>query len=220
MKNEALLPFIDRKDAGLKLAKALTKFSQSPNTTIIALPRGGVVIGYYIAKELQLPLDITCPRKIGAPFNPEFAIGAVTEMGHMIISSTVMQDLGLSNQEVAHLAEKEKKIALQRLQQYRGNRPSRQIEGKTVILVDDGLATGSTMRAAIETMRKEKVAKLILAVPVAPVDTLRNLSTVVDEVVCLATPATFHAVGQFYIHFDQTTDEEVMDLLNQVSKVI
>ena len=205
--------FKERKDAGHRLAKALIEHEAKPQTLILALPRGGVVVGYEVAATLALPLDIICPRKIGAPFNPELAIGAVTETGESILSDDLIRTLGVSETYIQDAMRQEKKEALRRLTFYRQKRPPRQLKGQTVILVDDGLATGSTMRAAIKTCRAEGVHRLILAVPVAPPDTLNRIKQEVDQVICLSTPSSFQAVGQFYSHFDQTSDDEVIALL-------
>lgn len=206
-------PFKDRQDAGIKLAKALSAYEKVDNTLVIALPRGGVVVGAEIAKKLHLPLDICCPRKIGAPFNPEYAIGAVTETGEKILSESAIKQLGISESYVREAVEKERQEAQHRLSRYRKNRPPRQLAGKRVILVDDGLATGSTMSAALKTAKAEKAAELIIAIPVAPQDTLQRLEKEEAHIVCLLVPSHFFAVGQFYERFDQTTDEEVIRLL-------
>lgn len=209
--------FKDRTDAGRRLAKALQIYSNQPDTIVIALPRGGVVIGYEVATALNLPLDIVCPRKIGAPFNPELAIGAITETGEGILSEELVLELGVSQGFIRETMEKEKQKAKWRLDHYRQGRAPRLLKDKRVILVDDGLATGSTMRAAIKTVRAEGAKELILAVPVSPIDTLAKLEKEVDKAVCLATPSTFYAVGQFYDFFDQTTDQEVIELLKKAA---
>lgn len=205
--------FKDREDAGRRLGIELKEYENDPDTIIIALPRGGVVIGYEIAKKLNLPLDIVCPRKIGAPFNEEFAIGAITETGEGIFSEDLVKELGISKDYLEKMMDEEKKKAKWRLDHYRKNRPPRNLKNKRVIIVDDGLATGSTMKAAIKTVRAEKAKEIIMAVPVSPPDTLKALKREVDTAVCLAAPPSFFAVGQFYDFFDQTTDEEVISLL-------
>lgn len=208
--------FRDRQEAGQRLAKALKEYKEDSEVIIIALPRGGVVVGYEVALALHLPLDIVCPRKIGAPFNPEFAIGAITETGEGIFSEKLIDELAVSKQYLAEATEKEKKEALWRLNHYRKERPPRSLKGKKVIIVDDGLATGSTMRAAIKTVRAEEAQEIIMAIPVAPPDTLRRLEKEVEHTVCLAAPPSFFAVGQFYDQFGQTSDEEVIALLAKV----
>ncbi len=206
--------FKNRKDAGVKLASALKEFENDPNAIVIALPRGGVVVGKEVAEALHLPLDIITPRKIGAPFNPELAIGAITESGEGIFQEDLIEQLGVTHEYIKQAVEKEKIIAATRLSKYRKNKPPRQLKGKTVIIVDDGIATGSTMFAAIKTIKAEKAQKIIVAVPVSPPDTFRRLQKEVTHAIALATPSAFFAVGQFYDHFDQTTDEEVIALLN------
>ncbi len=207
--------FKDRSDAGRQLAKKLEKYREAPATLLLALPRGGVVVAYEVATELHLPLDIICPRKIGAPFSPELAIGAITETGEGIFSKELVAETGASQEYIQGEIEREKMIAAERLRVYRKNRPKRVLAGKQVILIDDGIATGATLRAAIKTASVEKAKKIIVAVPVAPPDTLRKIAKEVDEVQCLFTPAAFFAVGQFYENFDQTSDDEVISLLDR-----
>lgn len=205
----------DRIDAGKQLARALQEYANDPDTIIIALPRGGVVVGYEVAEALNLPLDIVCPRKIGAPFNEEFAIGAITETGEGIISKELIQELQVSDEYLKKTMEEESQKARWRMQHYRKNRPPRILKNKRVILVDDGLATGSTMRAAIKTVRAEDAKELVMAVPVAPPETIAKLEKEVDKTICLSAPPSFYAVGQFYDFFEQTTDEEVIELLEK-----
>ncbi len=211
-----MMIFRDRSDAGKKLAAALNSYSNDPEAVIISLPRGGVVVGYEVALILNLPMDIVCPRKIGAPFNPELAIGAITETGEGVLSDDLVASLGVSEEYILEIIEKESKEALWRLNHYRKDKSPRKLKGKKVIIVDDGLATGSTMRAAIKTVKAEHPQEIIMAVPVAPPDTLLKIENEVDHVVCLSAPVDFYAVGQFYEHFDQTTDEEVISLLSKV----
>jgi putative phosphoribosyl transferase len=206
--------FLDRQDAGRQLAKALKEYADAKETLVIALPRGGVVVGYEVAQALHLPLDIVCPRKIGAPFNPELAIGAITETGEAILSQDLVQSFRIPESYLKEAMEREKKEAALRLKNYRKKRSSRQLKGKRIILVDDGLATGSTMRAAIKTIRAEEAKELIMAIPVSPPDTLQRLKSEVDRTICLHAPSAFYAVGQFYESFGQTSDEEVISLLN------
>lgn len=206
--------FKDRIDAGKQLAAALKQYANDDGTIVIALPRGGVVIGFEVAKALNLTLDIVCPRKIGAPSNPELAIGAITETGDGILSDMLIEQLGVSEEYIKNSIKKEKKEALWRLNHYRKNRPPRNLKDKKVLIVDDGIATGSTMRAAIKTVRAESAKEIILAVPVAPPDTIEKLKKDVDKTICLASPSSFFAVGQFYDFFEQTTDEEVITLLS------
>lgn len=209
--------FEDRADAGKKLAAALKAYENKPNTLVIALPRGGVVVGYEVAHQLHLPLDIVVPRKIGAPLNPEFAIGAITETGEVILSQALIKELGVTESFLKSAMEKEREIAQQRLNSYRKGRPPRILKDRHVILVDDGLATGSTMRAAIKTVRAQQAKEIVLAVPVAPPDTLQKIEKEVDKTICLEAPYVFYAVGQFYRSFEQTSDDEVMELMQVTS---
>lgn len=206
----------DRHDAGRKLASALGEFASAPETLVLALPRGGVVIGFEIASALELPLDIVCPRKLGAPGNPELAIGAVTETGEGIYQEALIRDLGVSETFLREAIENAAQEARRRLEYYRGDNTPRDLHGMRVIIVDDGIATGSTMRAAIATVKAEGAREIIVAVPVAPQDRAQALRHEVDQLICLQTPATFYAVGQFYDSFEQIDDEEVSHLLSQV----
>lgn len=207
--------FADRIEAGQFLAEKLEDYKDDPSVILIALPRGGVVLGYEVARLLNLPLDIVSPRKVGAPFNPELAIGAITETGEGIFSETLISELGITKEYLDKEIEKERKIALKRLELYRKNFPPRKLEGKRVILIDDGLATGSTMLAAIRTAKKEKAKEIIVAVAVAAQDSLKKITKEVDKVVCLSAPSLFYAVSQFYGNFDEVTDDKVIWILQK-----
>lgn len=204
--------FADRQDAGKRLASALAAH-KGGDLLVLAVPRGGVVVGYQVARELGAELDVVIPRKLGAPHNPELAIGAVADDGSVCLDEQLVLYLGVTG---AYL---EKEVARQleeinrRREQYRGNRPAPQVRGRTVIVVDDGVATGSTIAAAIRAVRSGGPARLVLAVPVGPPETLEKLGKEVDELVYLAAPEPFYAVGQFYRKFGQTTDAEVIALL-------
>ncbi|MBI4434816.1 phosphoribosyltransferase [Candidatus Uhrbacteria bacterium] len=207
------MTFRDRVDAGRKLAAALEQYRDQNNTIVIALPRGGVVVGAEVARALALPLDIVVPRKIGAPGNEEFAIGAITESGEPVWDRQSVSLTDASEEYLARTVAREQQEAKRRLTTYRGDRPPRNLKDKTIILVDDGIATGLTMAAAIQTIRAEGAARTILAVPVAATDSIAKLHREVDEVVCLSAPQWFGAVGAFYDAFEQTSDEEVVALL-------
>jgi putative phosphoribosyl transferase len=207
--------FLNRQDAGQKLAQVLKRYKNATNTIILALPRGGVVTGFEVAKTLNLPLDIVVPRKIGAPENPEFAIGAITETGEGIFDETTIATYGITRSYLDNEIAKEKIEAERRLKLYRGFRPPLNLTNKTVIIVDDGLATGLTMRAAITTVKKMGAAKIIVAIPVTPPDTAELIKKEADEIFYLDAPPLFGAVGAFYEEFAQTTDEEVIDLLKK-----
>jgi predicted phosphoribosyltransferase len=207
--------FHDRADAGQKLALALQKFKNAKNTIILALPRGGVVVGFETAEELNLPLDIIVPRKIGAPDNEEFAIGAITESGEGIFDQEIISTYDISQDYIDKTVAKEKKEAERRLKTYRGDRPSLELKDKTVIIVDDGIATGSTMRAAIKSVKTKQAKKVIVAVPTSAADSAAEIKKEVDEFICLDIPEYFGAVGAFYEVFIQTEDNEVIELLQK-----
>jgi predicted phosphoribosyltransferase len=205
--------FRDRVDAGQKLTAVLGRYRGVKGTIVIALPRGGVVVGAEVAKALDLPLDIVVPRKIGAPGNEEFAIGALTEAGEVVWNEEALALTHPTEEYKRETIAAEQQEAQRRLATYRGNRPPRNVKGKTVLLVDDGIATGATTRAAIRTLRAEGAQRIVLAVPVAAADSIAALRSEADEIVCLHAPQWFGAVGAFYDVFDQTTDEEVIALL-------
>lgn len=204
--------FVDRQQAGEELGRSLVKYKDS-NTVIIGVPRGGVVVAAQVAKALAAPLDVIIPRKIGAPHNPEVAIGAVTQDGTVLKDEAVVQILGISDKVINDLADQVAREISRRVKIYRGGRPGLKTAGKNAILVDDGIATGYTIKAALQSLRKTGARWLVLAVPVAPADTIEELAGLVDELICLQSPDPFYAVGQCYRDFDQTTDEEVMELM-------
>lgn len=206
--------FQDRKDAGRQLAKKLVSYKGQSDTLILGLPRGGVVTAAEVAKELQLPLDIVCARKVGAPHNPELAVGAVTETGEGFFNQDVMDYLGVSLLYLQKTIEQEKKEAQRRLNLYRQNRPPLNLGGKTVILIDDGMATGATMKAAIKSVKASGAEKIVVAVPVSATETFEEVKEQVDEAIAMDTPMPFYAVGEFYRDFSQTTDQEVIELLS------
>lgn len=210
--------FKDRREGGQKLAAKLKKYAGDANAIILALPRGGVVTGFEIAKNLGLPLDLVVPRKIGAPFNSEFAIGAITDDGRGIFNKEAITAYGVSRDYINTAVEIEKKEAARRLKLYRGDRPPLKLKNKTAIIVDDGIATGATMRAAIKLARNKGAVKVVVAIPTGAADTLEQMKKEVDEVVCLDIPAYFGAVGAFYQDFSQTEDEEVIELMKKIKK--
>jgi putative phosphoribosyl transferase len=205
--------FADRYDAGKKLAQELSVYREIPDTVILGLPRGGVITAAEVAQKLHLPLDILVTRKIGHPDNPEFALGAVNEEGEVIYNTSFVPHLDFYEEFLQQAVKNEQKEAVRRLKFYRGNRPKLNLENKIAILVDDGIATGATVSAAIASLKKKKARKIVVAAPVIAQDTLRKLFRQADEVVYLSAPAYFGAVGQFYQSFPQTTDEEVIQLL-------
>lgn len=210
------MTFKDRKEAGQKLAKKLADYKGRDDAVLIALPRGGVVTAYEIVKELELPLDIVVPRKIGAPGNEEFAIGAITESGEGIFNQESVDATGADKDYIRETVEKEKAEAARRLKVYRGDRTALDLAGKTVILIDDGIATGSTMRAAVASVKARRAAKVVVAVPVTARDTAKVIEGEVDELIYLDAPLFFGAVGNFYEVFDQTEDEEVVEIMKKI----
>lgn len=209
------MPFRDRREAGQLLAQALAFLKGKENVIVLGIPRGGVVVAAEVARAIGAPLDVYITRKIGAPYNSELAIGAIASSGDVVLDEGLIESLGVSPKYVQDETERQRREIERRLKQYRGNRPAQKLEGKTVLLVDDGVATGATTLAAIRALKKQKPAELILAVPVGPPDTVARLSEEVDKLVCLDTPPLFWAVGAFYVAFDQTSDEEVVRLLRE-----
>lgn len=207
--------FEDRHEAGKALARELAQFKGQDNVIVLGIPRGGVVVGHEVAQALDVPLDVYITRKIGAPRNPELAIGAVASDGTLIVDHQLAKRLGVSQDYVDGESERQKQEIKRRVTEYRGKLPDLELKGKVVILVDDGVATGATTLATIGAIRTQEPAKLVLAVPVGPRDTMESLKREVDELYCLHAPEVFWAVGAFYEVFDQTSDEEVKALLQR-----
>jgi putative phosphoribosyl transferase len=212
------LLFYDRTDAGRRLAKLLKRRIQGP-CVVLAIPRGGVVVGYEVAKELGCPLDVVISRKVGAPAQPELAVGAVAEDGVVFVDEEIAGLVGVSRDYVERRAREELREVWRRAEEYRGGREMPDLSGKTVILVDDGLATGLTMMAAVHMARNKGAEKVVVAVPVSPPETVAKLRRHADEVICLETPTNFYAIGQFYDRFDQLTDEETNSILRKSREV-
>lgn len=209
------MQFVDRVDAGKKLAAQLLRaYKGQRDTLVLGLARGGVVVAHEVAALLGLPLHVIVVRKIGAPGNEELALGAISTSGEGIFNERLIGLLGATQEYLKATVEREKGIAQKRLALYQGSAPPPQIKDKTVLLVDDGIATGASMKVAIQAVRSQGAKKIVLAVPVAASDSLRQIEPKVDEVVCLSVPPFFEAVGAFYRVFDQTTDEEIIDLLS------
>jgi putative phosphoribosyl transferase len=204
--------FVDRNDAGKRLASALKNLSRKKGI-VLAIPRGGVVIGYVITKTLNLPLDVIIPRKIGSPKNPELAIGAVAEDGTTILDQKLIKYLGVSREYIKEELERQKQEINRRLKFYRQDTSYPNLKGLDVIVVDDGVATGSTMKAALASVKNRGAASITVAVPVGPPSTIEELQKMADLVICLYTPEFFQAIGEFYEDFSQTSDEEVIGLL-------
>jgi putative phosphoribosyl transferase len=211
--------FADRVDAGRRLAARLAELRPA-QPLVLALPRGGVPVGFEVARMLHAPLDIVIVRKIGAPFQPELAVGAVVDgdRPEIVTNPELVNMLKLDAAWLKEHAEAELAEIGRRHRVYRVGRPQPEIAGRSAIVVDDGIATGATMRAALAAVRRARPARLILAVPVAPPDTVAALRPEVDEVVCLETPEPFWAIGAFYADFSQTSDEEVIDLLKRAAE--
>jgi putative phosphoribosyl transferase len=209
--------FRDRFEAGEALAERLREFAGRPDVIVLALPRGGVPVGYVVARELGVPLDVFVVRKLGTPGQPELAMGAIASGDIRVLNADVVESLGIPEWAIEQVTRQEQEELQRRERQYRGDRPPLDVRGKTVILVDDGLATGSTMRAAAAALRKAGAARIIVAVPVASRATCDQLREEGNEVVCATTPEPFFAVGQWYKDFAQTTDEEVSELLERAT---
>jgi predicted phosphoribosyltransferase len=207
--------FRDRSEAGRQLAARLAQYAGRPDVLVLALPRGGVPVGYEVVRALHVPMDVFIVRKLGVPGYEELAMGAVATGGVRVLNHQVVQGLGIPDYVIDAVAEWEQQELKRRERLYRGQRPPPDVRGKTVILVDDGLATGSTMLAAARALRQLGPARIVVAVPVASRDTCELLKSEVDEVVCAVTPEPFYAVGLWYRDFSQTTDEEVRELLEQ-----
>ena len=207
-------PFEDRRDAGRKLAAKLTRFRDG-RCVVFGLPRGGVPVAYEISRSLGAPLDVFVSRKLGAPDQPEFGIGAVAAGGVRVLSTEVIRRLGIPDEYVERVTAQEIAEVNRRLRFFRGGRPEVEVAGSTVILVDDGLATGVTARAAVEALKLRKPGRLILAAPVCAAQTAELFAPRVDELMCLASPSDLGAIGLWYRNFDQTTDQEVVQLLEE-----
>jgi predicted phosphoribosyltransferase len=205
--------FRDRFQAGRRLAAALQPYAGRPNLLVLALPRGGVPVGYEVARALNAPLDVMLVRKLGVPGHEELAMGAIASGGIRILSDDVVSAFGITERVIAIAAANEEEELERRERAYRDHRPPPEVKGRTVILVDDGLATGSTMRAAAAALRAQHPERLVVAVPVAPPETCASLRNEVDDLVCARAPEPFFAVGNWYDDFSQISDEEVRQLL-------
>ena len=208
-----LARFANRTDAGRRLAKELQQYANRPDVIVLALPRGGVPIGYEVANALGVPLDVFVVRKIGLPWQEELAMGAVASGGVRVFDRNLIRVAHVSDADVERIADAEERELERRERLYRGDRPFPDLNARTVILVDDGLATGASMRAAVAALREEKPARIVVAVPVAAPETCDAFRSIADEIVCAETPEPFQAVGQWYDDFSQTTDDDVKELL-------
>jgi len=205
--------FRDRTEAGQVLARGLQQYKNQPDVLILGLPRGGVPVAYEVARELNAPLDVFVVRKLGVPGHEELGMGAIATGGVRILHEGIVREVGISPETIEAVSAREQAELERRERLYRGDRPAPTIKGRTVVIIDDGLATGSTMKAAIQAVRQQDPRRLIVAVPTAPSETCEQLKESADEVVCALTPEPFVAVGSSYADFSQTTDEEVRELI-------
>ena len=208
--------YAERHQAGRVLADLLREYANRSDVIVLALPRGGVPVAYEIAVRLSLPLDVFIVRKLGVPGHEEFAMGAIAAGDVAVFNESVVNDLHIKKMVIDHVLEIEQEELMRREFIYRGNKPSLRFKGKTIILVDDGIATGYSMRAAILSLRRKKPADIIVAVPVAARATCEELADLVKRVICPLQPANFYAVGLWYDDFTQTTDDEVIHLMNSI----
>ena len=207
--------FADRRDAGDQLISRLKEYKDQQGVIVLSLPRGGVATGYEIARSLNIPLDIVIVRKIGFPGQPELAIGAVSETGTVVLNTSIISTYGVPKEYIEREVSRQKEEISRRVKLYRKGKWLSGLEGKTVILVDDGVATGATMKVAIATLREEKLNKLVVALPVAPSSVAEEIEKIVDEFICIETPFDFMAVGSYYDDFTQVSDKEVVEILRR-----
>lgn len=211
------MSFTDRFAAAKELSKKLQKYKEDKNTIILAIPRGGLQTGYILAKELNLPLDIVLTKKIGYPGNREYAIGAVSLKSY-IVDESMVKTGKVSQEYIERKVVEIRKFLEERYKRYRGDKEPCTVRGKTVIITDDGVATGKTILAAIDLLREDDPKKIIVAVPVGPPDTINHLKMKADEVVCVLVPEMFYAIGQFYSDFTQVEDEEAIRILEEANR--
>jgi putative phosphoribosyl transferase len=210
--------FSNRTEAGRLLAEKLANYAGHTDVIVLGLPRGGVPVAYEVAKRLEVPLDVFIVRKLGVPGFEELAVGAIASGGVRVLNEDVMRALPNADETIESVTAKETAELERREQSYRDGRPVPELRDRILILVDDGLATGATMRAAVKALRQRGAAKIVVAVPVGPPDTCRELEEQADETICLCTPEFFQAVGQYYEDFSQTSDEDVRELLTRAAQ--
>lgn len=209
--------FSNRRDAGRQLAALLMNYKNDPHVLVLALPRGGVPVAWEVAQALHAPLDVFLVRKLGVPGQEELALGAIASGGIVVLNPFVIQRLQIEPRLIEDIAQREEQQLQRRERLYRADRPPPRVQGRTIILIDDGLATGATMRAAVTALRQQQAGRLVVAVPVASPETCADFQAEADEIVCALTPELFIAVGAWYEDFSQTTDEEVRELLQQAA---
>ena len=212
--------FRDRREAGRLLATELATYARRPDVIVLALPRGGVPVAFEVASALGAPLDVFVVRKLGVPGDEELAMGAVATGGVRVLNGQFVKRLGILDHIIDAVATREQQELARRERLYRGGRPPPDVRGRTVTLVDDGLATGATMHAAIQALRQQQPAGIVVAVPTASPETCEQIRAEVDDIICAITPEPFEAVGRWYRNFSQTTDEEVSDLLARKLSII
>lgn len=212
--------FRDRTEAGQLLATKLAAYADRPDVLVLALPRGGVPVAFEVARALHAQLDVIIVRKLGVPGEEELAMGAIASGGVCVLNDGVVRMLGIPEEVIHKVAVHEQHEVERRERLYRGDRPAYEVRGRTVILVDDGIATGATMRAAVAAVRQQQPARIVIAVPAAASATCKKFAAEVDELVCIIRPEAFCAVGFWYENFSQTTDEEVRDLLRQATRAV
>jgi putative phosphoribosyl transferase len=211
-------PFRDRREAGRRLAERLTDYAGRPDVLVLALPRGGVPVAYEVARALGAPLDVFLVRKLGVPGREELALGAIATGGVRLLNEDVVRALRIPPEVIDEVEAAERAELARREREYRGERPAPDLRGRTVILIDDGLATGASMRAAVAALRQGRPARIVVAVPLAAPSTCEEFRDEVDEVICARTPEPFFAVGLWYEDFAQTTDDEVRDLFRRATR--
>jgi putative phosphoribosyl transferase len=211
--------FSDRRDAGRRLAALLTSYDRRDDVIVLALPRGGLPVGVEVADALHAPLDVFLVRKLGVPGHPELAMGAIAPGGVRVLSESLIQELRISRADIEEVARREAQELDRRELAYRGDRPFPSLRDQIVIVVDDGLATGSTMEAAVGALRQFAPARIVVAAPVGASETCHRLRAIADEVVCALTPEPFNAVGLWYERFEQVSDEEVVEILRRAGPV-
>ncbi len=210
--------FGDRVDAGRRLAEKLRAYAHRDDVMVLGIPRGGVPVAFEVATALRAPLDVFLSRKLGVPGQEELAFGAVATGGVRVLDQELIEGVGISQRQIEEITRKVRAELERRERVFRGDRPPLYLQGKIAILIDDGIATGSSMRAAINALRQHRPARVVVAIPVAPLSTCHRLRTEVDELISVLMPESFYAIGQFYADFSQVTDEEVTDLIRRAAQ--